>query len=198
MLNVMDQLVTLVASIVLGVSLAASCGLRAFLPLFLVGMGARLGLVDLGDAFEWLGHTPALLALGVGVVCELLGDKIPFVNHVLDLLATPLRALAGMLVLAATIVDMPIWVVALLAIIIGGGVAVAVHVTKSGLRGASTAATAGASSPFHSAVEDLVCLFSTIFSMVFWVVALVIAAGALLLFGMSARAVYQRLQSRRA
>ena len=194
----MDQLVTLLASLVLGVSLAASCGLRAFLPLFVLGMGARLGLVDLGDAFEWLGHTPALLALGVGVVCELLGDKIPFVNHVLDLLATPLRAVAGMLVLAATVVDMPIWIVALLAIILGGGVALAVHVTKSGLRGASTAATAGASSPFHSAVEDLVCLFSTIFSMVFWVVALVIAAGALLLAGISARAVYQRLQSRKA
>jgi hypothetical protein len=194
MLDVMDQLVTLIASIVLGVSLAASCGLRAFLPLFVVGVGARLGLVDLGDAFEWLGHTPALLALGIGVVLELAGDKIPFVNHVLDLLATPLRALAGMLVLAATIVDMPIWVVALLAIIVGGGVALAVHVTKSGLRKASTVATAGTASPFHSIVEDVVCLFSTIFSMVFWVVALVIAAGALLLFGMSARAVYQRMQ----
>lgn len=194
----MEQLIPLVASVVLGVSLAASCGLRAFLPLFVLGAGARLGLVDLGDAFQWLAHTPALLALGIGVILELLADKIPFVNHVLDWLATPLRALAGMLVLAAAIVDLPTWVVALLAIIIGGGVALAVSVTKSGIRKTSSAVTAGASTPVHSFVEDVVCLLSTVFSLVFWIVALVIAAGALLLFGVSARAVCQRLRTKRA
>lgn len=195
MVEAMD-VVTMIGSLVLGIALAASCGLRAFLPLFLVGVGARLGWVDLGDAFEWLAHTPALLALGVGVILELLGDKVPFVNHLLDMLATPLRALAGMLILAATMVDMPVWVVALLAIIVGGGVALTVHVAKSGLRAGTSAATAGAASPVHSVLEDLVCLFATLFSMVFWVVSLLIAAGALLLFGMSARAVWQRWQSK--
>lgn len=187
-------MIELIGSVVLGVSLAAACGLRAFLPLFVLGVGARLGLVDLGDSFEWLSSAPALLALGTGVGCELLADKVPFVNHLLDLLATPVRTLAGMLVFAATVVDMPLWVVAILAIIVGGGVALAVHVAKSGVRGASTVATAGASGPAHSMLEDVLCAATAVLSMIFWTIALVVAAAALVLAGLTARAIVQRLK----
>ena len=189
-------IVTLLGSVVLGVSLAASCGLRAFLPLFVLGVAARLGLVDLGESFAWLSAAPALLALGVGVGCELLADKVPVLNHLLDVLATPVRAAAGMLVCAAALVDMPLWVVALLAIIVGGGVALAVHVAKSGVRASSTLATAGASGPAHSMLEDALCLLASVLSVVFWVMALVIAAVGLALFGWSARAVIRRLTAR--
>ncbi len=189
-------LVTLLGSLVLGVSLAASCGLRAFLPLFIVGVGARLGFVDVGDAFAWLATGPALLALATGVACELLADKVPLVNHLLDLLATPVRTAAGMLVCAAVLVDMPAWVLAILAIIIGGGVALAVHVAKSGLRSATTAATAGAAGPAHSVLEDALCFVVAIASVVFWIVAAVVAAAALVLFGLSARAVFTRVRRR--
>ncbi len=187
-------IITVVGSLILGVSLAASCGLRAFLPLFVLGIGARLGLVDLGEAFLWLSGTPALLALAVGVACELLGDKVPLVNHLLDLLATPVRTAAGMLVCAAALVDLPVWVVALLAIIVGGGVALAVHVTKSGVRATSTAASGGVVGPVHSLLEDVVCFAASVLSMVFWVVAVVVAVVALVLFGVSARAVWLRLR----
>lgn len=187
-------LITLLGSIFLGVSLAASCGLRAFLPLFVVGVGARLGLVDIGDGFAWLSATPALIALGTGVVCEMLGDKVPFVHHLLDLLATPVRTAAGMLVFAAAIVDMPTWVMALLAIIIGGGVALAVHTAKSGLRATSTVASLGTSAPAHSLLEDIVCAAASVLSLVFWMVAVVVAVAALVLFGVSASAVVRRLR----
>jgi hypothetical protein len=192
MVVAMDQLMPLLASVVLGIALAASCGLRAFLPLFALGVAARLGFVDLGEAFAWLSHTPALVALTVGVICELLGDKIPFVNHVLDVIATPARAIAGMLVFAATVVDMPVWMVAILAIIVGGGVALAVHVAKSGIRATSTVATAGASSPAHSLVEDAVCAAATILSFIFFGVALLICAAAVFLFVISVRALMER------
>ena len=41
------SLVALLGSLVLGVSLAAACGLRAFLPLFIAGVAARLGFARL-------------------------------------------------------------------------------------------------------------------------------------------------------
>jgi hypothetical protein len=171
------ELVTILGSIALGVALAASCGLRAFLPLFVLGLAARLGFVDVGEHFAWLTHAPALLALAVAVLAETLGDKVPWLNHLLDLLATPARTIAGMLVCAAVVVDLPIWVVALLAIIVGGGVALAVHVAKGGARLASSAATGGASSPAHSFVEDIACLASTVLSLVFTLIALAVALG---------------------
>ena len=183
-------MITLLGSVVLGVALAASCGLRAFLPLFVLGVAARLGFVDVGESFAWLTHTPALVALSVGVVCEVLGDKVPFVNKLLDVIATPARTVAGMLIFAATVVDLPFWVVAILAIIVGGGVALAVHVAKSGVRVFATG-------PAPSLLEDIACLATTILSYLFFGVAVVVAAIALFVFWYSVRAVMQRRRAAR-
>jgi hypothetical protein len=186
------SLIHVVGALVLGVSLAASCGLRAFLPLFVTGAAARLGLIELGEAFSWLSSSLCLLALATGVLCELLADKVPWLNHLLDALATPVRTGAGMLVMAATLVDLPTWVVALLAIIVGGGVALAVHITKSGVRAGSTAASLGTSGPAHSLLEDVVCAAASVLSVVFWMAALLIAAAALVLTGLTVRALLAR------
>ena len=40
--------------------LAASAGLRAFLPLLVVGLAGRLEVIGLGERFVWLSSTPAL------------------------------------------------------------------------------------------------------------------------------------------
>jgi hypothetical protein len=184
----MDHAFTILASVVLGVSLAASCGLRAFLPLFVVGLLGRFGFVDVGDGFEWLTRLPALLSLGVGVVLELAGDKVPLVNHLLDLVQTPVRIAAGMLISAAVIVDLPMWVVALLAIIVGGGAALAVHTAKSALRAGGSAATGGAATPVLSLAEDVVALLATVLSVFMGLVSLAIATVAIVLLVVMARA----------
>lgn len=184
----MDHAFTVLASVVLGVSLAASCGLRAFLPLFVVGLLGRFGFVDVGDGFEWLTRLPALLALAVGVVLEMAGDKVPLVNHLLDLLQTPVRVAAGMLISAAVFVDLPLWVVAILALIVGGGAALAVHTAKSALRAGGAAATGGTASPLLSIAEDVVALLATVLSVFAGLVSLAIAVMAMVLLFVIARA----------
>lgn len=189
----MEDTLAIVGSIVLGVSLAASCGLRAFLPLFVVGLLGRFtDLIDLGEAFEWMTTGPALLALGIGVALELLADKIPALNHLLDALQTPVRVVAGMVVSAAVFVDLPLWAVALLAIILGGPVALAVHVAKSAVRLGQSVATGGAATPVASILEDLACLLTTLLSIFFWLVALVVASIGVFVLWVSAREVLKR------
>jgi hypothetical protein len=189
----METTLTILASIVLGISLAASCGLRAFLPLFVVGLLARFtDLVDLGDAFEWLSTGPALVALGVGVLAEVLADKVPALNHLLDALQTPVRTGAGMLITAAVIVDLPTWMVALLAIIVGGGVALAVHTAKSTVRLGATASSAGTLNPLASLLEDVACLVTTVLCVFAWIVALIVAAIGLFVLYVSASALWRR------
>ena len=189
----MDHLLTILASIALGVSLAACCGLRAFLPLFLLGMVGRFtGWVELGDAFGWLTSSGALLALGIGVVLEAAADKVPGLNHLLDALATPLRAVAGMLVTAAVVVDLPLWVVALLAIILGGGTALAMGIAKSGVRGGVTAATASTGTPAASLLEDIGCALTTVLAMAITMVAVVVAVVAVGLLWVVGREVWRR------
>src|SRR5260221_3591360 len=65
----------------MGFALAATVGLRAFLPLFVAGPLARPGYVDLGPSFEWMQGTPALVVFGSAVVFEILADKDPAGDH---------------------------------------------------------------------------------------------------------------------
>ncbi len=161
------SVVVVLSSIVLGVALAATCGVRTFLPLFLLGVAARGGRVDVGEAFAWLTHTPALLALGLGVVLELVSDKVPWLSSFLDAIKSPARAGAGMLVVAAAVVDLPTWVVALLAIIVGGGVALSVHLARSGMRVGASVASGGALAPIVSLIEDVVVVAAVVGSVFF-------------------------------
>ena len=46
---------------------------------------------------EWLAHDFALVALGVATVVEIAADKIPVVDHVLDVLGLAVRPAAAWL-----------------------------------------------------------------------------------------------------
>ena len=57
-----------------GVALAAATGVRAFLPLFSLGLAARRGWAAIRPAEQWLAGDMALIALGTATVLELLAD----------------------------------------------------------------------------------------------------------------------------
>jgi hypothetical protein len=149
----------LVPMVALAIALAACAGLRTWLPLLLTGALARAGLVELGPSFQFLASNRALALFGVATVVELLADKIPTVDHALDLLSTPLRPAAGALLAAAALghVSDPLTALALGAAI-GAPSALVPHVAKSVLRAASTSFTAGLANPVLSLVEDGVTL----------------------------------------
>src|SRR6266446_860807 len=111
-----SSLVELLAALALGVALAACAGLRAFLPLLLAGILARAGWLELGPSFQFLASNRALVLFGVASLLEILGDKIPVIDHALDALGTPLRPAAGALLAASVLaVLVPLLVVGLLA-----------------------------------------------------------------------------------
>src|SRR5512135_3574054 len=84
-------------TLALAIALAASAGLRAWLPLLLAGGLARTGVLDLGSSFQFLASNKALVLFGVATAIELVGDKIPVLDHALDVIGTPLRPAAGAL-----------------------------------------------------------------------------------------------------
>src|SRR6187402_1753586 len=75
--------IDLLQSIALGIGLAACAGLRAWLPLFAVGVSVRLGVLPLGESFRFLGSNIALSVFAVATLIELIADKIPVVDHAL-------------------------------------------------------------------------------------------------------------------
>ena len=112
---------------------------------------------------------------------ELVGDKIPAVDHALDLIGTPLRPLAGAVLAASvlgTVTD-PL-TSTLLGVAVGAPTALVPHVAKSALRALSTSATAGLANPALSFVEDALTVVLLILAVLIPLV--VVALVALTLF----------------
>jgi hypothetical protein len=162
----------LLPALAMAIALAAAAGLRAWLPLFAAGGLARLGVFELGSSFRFLSSDQALLLFGVATVIELVGDKIPAVDHALDAIGTPLRPLAGALLAAGVIgtVADPL-VSAVLGIAVGAPTALVPHVAKSALRATSTAATGGLVNPALSFIEDALAVVLLILAVLVPVVA---------------------------
>jgi Domain of unknown function (DUF4126) len=128
--------------IVLGVGLAAATGFRVFLPLLIVSGAAYSGHLPLADNFAWLGTSSALIMLGVAAFVEVLA-YVPGVDNLLDTLATPAALVAGTVVSAAVMTDVPPMVKWTAAVIAGGGVAGLTQGATAILRAKSTVLTGG-------------------------------------------------------
>src|SRR5687767_12065505 len=139
----MDSLV----GVGVGLGLAAAVGFRIFIPLLALGIGAATGKLPLASGFEWVASTPALIAFGTAALLEVLGYFIPYVDHLLDVVATPAAVGAGMLATAALATELPPLLKWSAVIIGGGGLAGLVQGATALLRLKSTALTRGAGDP---------------------------------------------------
>lgn len=148
-----------VPSVALAIGLAACAGLRAWLPLLLAGGCARLGFLELGDSFQFIASTRALILFGVATVLEMAGDKIPAVDHALDAISTILRPAAAVLLTASVMwrIDDPLVALAV-GLAVGAPTALVPHAAKSLLRTASSVLTFGLANPIVSIVEDIMAV----------------------------------------
>ena len=167
--------VTVWLALLSGIAVAAACGLRAFLPLLLLGLAARLGLLELRGGAEWLAGDLALIALGVSTALEIAGDKLPIVDHALDVVGTVLRPAAAWLGAYAVLQSWPTpW--AQIAAVVLGTTALGVHVLKAKLRLGSSAVTLGGANPVVSVIEDGIAFVAMVVAVLAPVLAIVVPA----------------------
>ena len=140
-------------SIVLGVGLAAATGFRIFLPMLIVGIAAHFGHLPLDNSFAWLATPSALATLTVATVVEILAYYVPALDNLLDTLAAPAALVAGIVVSAAVMTDVPPLVKWTAAVIAGGGIAGLTQGVTTILRAKSTILTGGAGNAVISTVE---------------------------------------------
>lgn len=140
-------------SVALGIGLAAATGFRVFLPLLFASVAAYTGHLQLSDHFAWLGTLPAMTMLGVAAITEVLAYYIPAVDNLLDVVTTPAAIIAGALVAAATMTNLPPLVKWATAIIAGGGAAGITQGVTALARAKSTVTTAGLGNPVLSTFE---------------------------------------------
>jgi hypothetical protein len=140
-------------AVLAGLGLSGAAGLNAWLPSFAAALLTRLDVVQMGEPFDELSSTPALIVLGLLMVGDFVGDKIPAIDHVLHFVGMVVAPVAGTALFHGQIeADES---ASLLASVLGGGtVATVVHTARAALRPLSSATTLGVGNPVLSLIED--------------------------------------------
>lgn len=172
-----------VFAVLVGIGLAASCGFRVFVPLLVVSAAANAGYLDVAENLRWLGSPAALIAFAVAAVVEIAAYYVPWLDNLLDTIASPLAMVAGTLLFAASLAGFdPLWQWSL-SVIAGGGAAAVVQGGTVAGRLASTATTGGLANFLFTTVE-------TVAGAAFSVLALVVPVLTLILLVIVVAALY--------
>ncbi|MBK8088221.1 MAG: DUF4126 domain-containing protein [Chitinophagaceae bacterium] len=181
----------IITSVAMGIALSACCGFRVFVPMLGASLAAYLHWYHLPADMEWMGGLPALIGFGTAAVLEIAAYYIPFVDNLLDTIATPLAVAAGT-VLAAflPIADFNPMLKWILAIIAGGGAAGTVQAGTGLLRLFSSKTTAGIGNAVVATGENAAAIGGTALT---FVIPVVIAVLMVLLIGWIVMKVFGRI-----
>ncbi len=165
----------------IGVGLASIAGVRAYLPLVLVGLFARLGFFALPAPFDFLDNWLVIGTLAVLALLESGLDKVPALDPMLDYVQTPLRIVAGAVLFAVALQE-GLDAGAIPELVVGAGIAGLVAVSKIILRPSANAASVGVSVSFLSLFEDAVALLGGVIAVLVPLVPLALVAFLLFFF----------------
>ena len=161
------DVVQILLSLSLGLGLAAACGFRVFIPPLMMGIGSRLDLYKLEGSFVWVDDTWAIAIFAVATLLEIGGYFIPWIDNLLDAVATPAAIIGGIFVTSASLegeLDPSAqWT---LSVIAGGSVSGVIQLGTVATRAISTGTTGGLANPIISlleAVASILCILISLF-----------------------------------
>ena len=161
------DVVQILLSLSLGLGLAAACGFRVFIPPLMMGVGSRLDLYNLEGSFVWVDDTWAIAIFAVATLLEIGGYFIPWIDNLLDTVATPAAIIGGIFVTSASLegeLDPSAqWA---LSVIAGGSVSGVIQLGTVATRAISTGTTGGLANPIISlleAVASILCILISLF-----------------------------------
>ena len=173
----MDQSGMVIAAF-MGISLAAASGFRVFLPPFLMSLAVKVSLIDIdlvGSQFEFFPSTPAIIILGIATVAEFAAYYTPWIDNILDTIATPAAVLAGIGVTAISLEGSEPIVQWAIAVIAGGGMSATIQTATVATRGISSTFTLGVANPVVATSENIASVALTIIAILFPILAIVFA-----------------------
>jgi len=162
--------------IAVGIGLSAACGFRVFVPLLVMNLTSLTGHLHLSPGFEWIGSDYATIAFGTATLAEVLAYYFPWLDHILDLIASPAAIIAGTIATASMIMDMSPFLKWTLAIIAGGGAAALVQGATVALRTKSAVLTAGLGNPLVASAELGGSIFTALLAILVPVLCLILIA----------------------
>jgi len=189
----MDINMETISAVALGIGLSASAGFRVFIPLFVAGLASYFGILPLGENFAWMGSIPALISFGVAAGVEVMTYYIPFVDNLIDSIATPLSIGAGTLLMTSVFPAENEWMKWIIGFIVGGGAAATIQSGSAITRLLSTKFTAGAGNPVVSTSEGVA---ATGFSIMALITPILVAILLLVIIVVILRLTFRKLLKR--
>src|SRR5438552_6701951 len=126
--------------------LAGASGLNATLPLLIVSLLARLGLVHLASPYDALASEIAFYGLIVLAVVEFAIDKIPALDSVGHAVMLPVAAASGAILFASqtgTVTGVHPRLAVLVSVLAAAGLSSPVHVARAPVRAVAHAVRLG-------------------------------------------------------
>src|SRR5215210_7313393 len=165
----------------LAVGSAWTSGINLYATVAVLGLLQHYKLVRLPGELHLLDNW-WIIGVAIGLYCvEFFADKIPYVDTVWDAVHTFIRVPAGAVLAYAATADLNPTVY-VLALLLGGTVALSSHGTKATVRAAANVSPEPVSNWILSIVEDMIAIGGVVLSVVAPVVALFVVAAFLVLF----------------
>ena len=155
----MQDVYQLMLAACVGLGLSAACGFRVFVPMLVMGVAQRAGMMQMSTSWDWVGSDWAILTLGVATALEVGAYYVPWLDNALDTVATPASVIAGAVAGAwamGHIQSMDPSVQWALGIIGGGGTAASIQAVTVGTRALSSITTGGIANPVVSTAENAI------------------------------------------
>tara|TARA_B110000196_G_C21143146_1_gene664954 strand:- start:2367 stop:2951 length:585 start_codon:yes stop_codon:yes gene_type:complete len=170
---------TTVVAALMGISLASASGFRVFLPPFLLSLAVRTDTLvsfDLsGTEFAIFDSNAAVLILGIACLAEFGAYYVPWLDNVLDTIASPAAVLSGIGMTSMVLVGSDPIIQWSFAIIAGGGSAGIIQTTTVVIRGLSSTLTLGFGNSFVASGENIASIVLTIAALIAPIIAAIFA-----------------------
>ena len=181
---------SLISSIFLAVGLSAACGFRIFIPPLTYGLLYKADLVQLGEGWDWIGNDWVITVLALSALIEIIGNLVPWIDNLLDVLATPTAIFAGTTLSAISLSEIDPglkWILSVMSgVLITGGF----QLSTITLRGFSSIFTGGLINPIISFIEDIISVGISIAIILFPILGIFLV----LLIASFSRIIYLRLK----
>ena len=139
------------------------------------GIINQIRIVDIdliGTHFEFFTTTPAIILLGIAMLAEFAAYYLPFIDNLLDTIATPAAVIAGVGMTAISLEGSEPVIQWAIAIVAGGGMSATIQTATVAARGISSTFTLGTANPLVATSENIASVALTIIALLFPILAI--------------------------
>lgn len=165
----------LFTGLITGICLSSATGFRIFIPFLIISLFSNLTGIPAYLSIHGMSSLPVLYALFALSIAEIIGYYNPWIDNMLDLITTPLSLAAGIFMTILFLNDMNPVLKWIIAIIIGGGISVNIHLMTVKGRALASAFKSGSGNAIFSTIELLSAILISILAITIpWISLIVI------------------------